>query len=72
MHHNTVKSQDLINLLTRKSNTNSGPHKSFKIKNIGKGEDSENSSPHQNFERKSKTSAPHQSFEKKNINAKKN
>ena len=72
MHQNTVKTQYLINLLTRKSNTNSGPHKSFEIKNTRKGENSENSSPHQNFERKSKTSAPHQSFEKKNVNAKEN
>ena len=73
MHQNTVKTQYLINLLTRKSNTNSGPHKSFEIKNTRKGENSENSSPHQNFERKSKTSAPHQSFEKKkNGNAKEN
>ena len=46
MHQNTVKTHDRINSLTRKSNTNYGPYKSFEIKNISKGENSENSSPH--------------------------
>ena len=46
MHQNTVKTHDLINSLTRKSNTNSGPYKRFEIKNISNEENSENSSPH--------------------------
>ena len=46
MHRITVKIEDLINLLTRNSNKNSGPHKNFEIKNINKGESYEISSPH--------------------------
>ena len=36
MHQKTVKTLDLLKPLTRKSNSNSGPHKNFEIKNKNK------------------------------------
>ena len=57
---------DLTKPLVRRSNKNSGPHKNFEIKNIYKGESSENSSLHQKFEKETKNFGPQQSFEKKN------
>ena len=54
IHKKTAETLDHIKPLTRKSKKDFGTHKRLEIKNKNKGENSENSSPHQNFENKSK------------------